>query len=77
MDTVQGQLLRIAESWPLQLTLLAADGSTWVATLGDGAPVTVRGVPAGPAALRPGQQLVLRGRLVGPQALSAEQVNVL
>ena len=77
MDTVQGQLLRIAESWPLQLTLRAADGSTWVATLGDGALVTVRGVPASPAVLRPGQQLALRGRLVAPQALAADHINVL
>lgn len=77
MDTVSGQLLRIAESWPLQLTLRATDGSTWVATVGDAAQVTVRGAPASPAALRPGQQLELQGSLVAPQALSATHIQVL
>lgn len=77
MDTVSGQLLSIAESWPLQLTVRATDGSTWAATLGDAAQVSVRGAPASPASLRPGQQVDLRGRLVALRALSVEHANVL
>lgn len=77
LNTVLGQLLSIAESWPLQLTVRAADGSTWAATLGDAAQVTMRGTPASPAVLRPGQQLELHGRLVALQAMAVAHINVL
>lgn len=77
IETIEGRLATIAETWPLQLALQPEHGPPWAVTVGDGTRVGLRGAAATPAALRPGQHLRATGQQQGPLALLAQAVEIL
>lgn len=77
MDMIEGRLLSVAETWPLQLSVQPASGPAWAVTLAEDVQVRAGGRPAKAGALRPGQQLRVQGPALGPQALLGQQVEML
>lgn len=69
--------MSLAESWPLQLSVQPASGPPWSITLDTQALVRVHGQPAHVGALRPGMQVRVQGRPLGPQVLHGEQIQVI
>lgn len=76
MHSVEGRLLAIAESWPLQLTVQPDQGPPWSVRVGDGARLTLRGTQVQATALRVGQRLRASGTLQGAQSLQAQNVEL-
>ena len=77
MDSIEGLLIAIAETWPLQLTVQPDQGPPWAVSAGEGMRLSLRGAPMQPSALRPGQRLRASGQRHGAQALQAQTIEVL
>ena len=76
MHSIEGRLLAIAESWPLQLTVQPDQGPPWSVRVGDTARLTLRGAPVQASALRTGQSLRVNGTLQGALGLQALNVEI-
>ena len=76
MQQVEGRLVSLAESWPLQLSVQPASGPAWSVTLDERATVLAFGRASQVGALRPDMHVVVRGRVLGPHALLAEAIEV-
>lgn len=76
MHSIEGQLLTIAESWPLQLTVQPDQGPPWSVRVGDDTLISLRGNPEQASALRTGQRLRAIGIMYGAESLQAQTVEV-
>jgi hypothetical protein len=76
MDSIEGQLLTIAESWPLQLTVQPDRGPSWFVRVGDNTLTYQSGIPVQASALRTGQRLRVTGILYGAECLQAQTVEM-
>lgn len=76
MQQVEGRLVSLAESWPLQLSVQPASGPAWSVTLDERATVLAFGRASHVGALRPDMRVVVRGRVLGPHALLAAQIEI-
>lgn len=76
MNQVEGQLSAVAESWPLQLTVLSSLGAVWAVSLDESTRFRLGGRTANAADLRVGQRLRASGSLLGPEALLALQIDI-
>ena len=77
MQLVEGRLVSLAESWPLQLSVQPSSGSVWSVTLDERASVLAFGRASHVGALRPDMRVIVRGRVLGPHALLAAEVEVI
>ena len=75
MQQVEGRLVSLAESWPLQLSVQPASGPAWSVTLDERANVRAFGQASQIGALRPGMQVIVRGRVLGPYALLGVEIE--
>ena len=77
MHIIEGQLLTIAESWPLQLTVQPADqGPPWSVRVADDTLISLRGNSVKASALHNGQRLRVSGILYGSESLQAQTIKV-
>jgi hypothetical protein len=77
MQSIEGQLLTIAESWPLQLTVQPTDqGPPWSVRVGDDTLISLRGNSVQALALRNSQRLSASGILYGAESLQAQTIEV-
>jgi hypothetical protein len=75
-ETIEGEIVAVMESWPLQLTVETPTGRVQVG-LQAGTVVTQGGQPSDPGGLRPGLRVRIAGERSGPGALSARSVELL
>jgi hypothetical protein len=77
MHRIDGQLLTIAESWPLQLTVQPTEqGPPWSVRVGDDTLISLRGNSVQALALRNSQRLSASGILYGAESLHAQTIAV-
>lgn len=76
MHQVEGRLVSLAESWPLQLSVQPASGPAWSVTLDERATVRAFDGASQVGALRPGMRVVVRGRVLGLHALLGVEIEV-
>lgn len=76
MQRVEGRIVAIFETWPLQLAVETAAGRIDVALAPDAA-VTEGGRAAAPADLRDGTRVAIEGAETGPGAMIAARVAIL
>lgn len=75
MQQVEGLLVSLAESWPLQLSVQPSSGPEWSVTLDERASVLALGRASQVGALRPGMRVIVRGRVLGPYALLGVEIE--
>lgn len=75
MHQVEGLLVSLAESWPLQLSVQPSSGPAWSVTLDERASVLTFGRASQVRALRPGMRVIVRGRVLGPYALLGVEIE--
>ncbi len=73
--TIEGTIAEIMESWPLQLTVDAADGTIHVALLEETI-ITQNGESVAPGALTNGQKVRIEGESTGPNAMLAQSIEI-
>jgi hypothetical protein len=73
---MEGRIVSVLETWPLQLMVDGAGGQWSVALSADTA-VTEGGRRAEPSRLREGARVSVTGRATGPLAMIAERIDIL
>jgi hypothetical protein len=73
---MQGRIVSVLETWPLQLTV-DAPGGRWSVALSSGTEVTERGRSVDHARLRGGARIAVTGRQTGPLAMIADRIDLL
>jgi hypothetical protein len=80
MDSIEGRIVAIAESWPMQLSVQPDQGPGWTVMVGENTGLTRHGSPLQASALRIGQRLRATGSQLGlaaQPALQAQTVELL
>jgi len=73
---MEGRIVSVLETWPLQLTVDAAAGR-WSVSLTAETVVTEGGRDAGPERLGTGARVSVSGRETGPRAMIADRIALL
>jgi hypothetical protein len=73
---IEGEVVAVMESWPLQLTVQTMQGTYHVALL-DETQITQRAELAEPSALRPGARVRIEGRQSAASALVAKNIEII
>ena len=74
--TVEGSVLEVMESWPLQLTMQTQEGRYHVGLLAETL-VNRGGEKVEPGAIKPGVRVRIEGESSGRNALTARAVRIL
>lgn len=72
---IDGTVVDVMETWPLQLSIQTADGLFHV-VLSESTVITAEGRAVDAGAVRPGMAIEVRGESSGAQRMAAECVNV-
>jgi hypothetical protein len=73
---MEGRIIAVLETWPLQLTVEGAAGRWSVALSAD--TVVMDGTrPVEPSRLRQGERIAVTGKETGPLAMIAERIDLL
>jgi len=73
---MEGRIVSVLETWPLQLMVDGAAGR-WSVALSADTVVTEGGRRAEPSRLREGSRISVTGRETGPLAMIAERIDLL
>lgn len=73
---IEGMVVDVMETWPLQLTLLSAESQFHI-TLTMDTSVTQDGKEVGMQRIRPGQHARILGKRIGDQGIAAEAIAIL
>ena len=73
--SIEGTIVSVMESWPLQLVVENESGR-WQVALRDDTAITVRGSPADPGQIRPGARVRIEGPGSGPNAILAASLEI-
>lgn len=73
---MEGRIVSVLETWPLQLMVDGA-GGRWSVALSADTVVTEGGRQVEPSRLRAGARIVATGRATGPLALIADRIEIL
>ncbi len=72
---IEGTIIDVMETWPLQLSVDTGDGVCQVA-LGETTAVTSEGRPAEPARLLPGRPVRIEGEASTLRAMKAARIEI-
>ncbi len=72
---IEGTIIDVMETWPLQLSVDAGEGVCQVA-LGEATVVTSEGRPAEPAQLLPGCPVRVEGKASNARAMKAVRIDI-
>ena len=74
--TVQGTIVAVRETWPLQLVVQASDEGPYDVALSEQTAIGETGEPGDPGSLRPGMVVRVTGRPSADRAMVAARIDV-
>jgi hypothetical protein len=73
--SIEGTVVNVMESWPLQL-VVASESGRWQVALRNDTAITLNGKAAEPGQIRPGARVRIEGTGSGPNAISATALEI-
>ena len=72
---MEGRIVGVLETWPLQLLVEGTQGR-WSVALGAETVIRQAGRTIDPGGLRPGSRVVVRGEVTGALAMGADSIDL-